>query len=68
MGNGFFLTGSTSIMDSIVQVVPSILNLGVECFNAMTQNELTRLLLGVGFVGIGFWVVSMMISSAKHAR
>ena len=67
MPNGIALT-ETGIIDKIIEVVPKILGLGTTVFEYMTQNELTLVMLGVTFVGVGFGIVGMMLHAASHAR
>lgn len=67
--NGVLLTGEGSNMiDSAVQYVPKLLELGSTCFDAMMSNPVTALIVGVAFVGVGFGVVGMMMGLAKRIR
>ena len=58
-------SAGANIMDKVVGVVPSILNLATTCFNAVVENPITLIYLGVGFVGVGFGIFGMMRKSAR---
>lgn len=57
-----------NMIDSAIEYVPKLLELGTTCFNAMMGNPVTALMVGIGFVGVGFAVVGMMAGIAKRFR
>lgn len=57
--------GETTVVEKILGVVPQILELGGTCFNAVIDNPVTLVYVGVTFVGVGFGIFGMMKRSAR---
>ena len=65
MPYGITLT-DTSILDKVMGVIPSLISLGVTCFEALVDNPVTLLYVGVGFISVGFGIWRTMSRSAKR--
>lgn len=59
------VTAGSSVMDKVMGVVPTILQLGSTCFEAVVNNEVTLVYVGVTFIGVGFGIFGMMKRSAR---
>lgn len=59
------LTAGDSVMEKIMGVIPSILQLGGTCFEAVVENPVTLVYVGVTFIGVGFGIFGMMKRSAR---
>lgn len=65
MPYGITLT-DTSILDKVMGVIPSLISLGATCFEALVDNPVTLVYVGVGFISVGFGIWRKMSRSAKR--
>ena len=59
------MEGTVSVIDKVVEQVPSIFNLAGTCFNAVIENPILLLYFSVGLIGTGLGVFAMMKNTAK---
>ena len=66
MMNGVVLTeGTGSALDQAIEMVPKVVDLGIQCFNAMINQPVLLFFFAVGLVGTGLGVFRMFKNTAK---
>lgn len=64
---GIMLDGvEASMLEKVMGVIPSLIELGTTCFSALIDNPITLVYVGAGFVGVGFGLWRKMSKTARR--